>query len=422
MRGIMRIKKYVAKSVREALIQIKEEFGEEAVILKTRKLPKKVFSIGDQNDIEVTAAIDESSSDVKPLPMPPLQVANKDGVTGVYRRQRPRTSCIVDMDKPDSPEVKPWYPPSGETSHVKLCTTTPDSSKEGLQIFELKENLNELRELVKTALVNGNASASVEFSGACAVLYKKLIDSEVNAELAENLVKSINSSGTALSDVQVEKKFISVMNTGFPVSGPLKLKKSGPLIVAFVGPTGAGNTTPLAKLAAYCAVHKSKSVSIITADTYRIAAIEQIRIFADIVKVGLQVIFSPEEIPVALQECVNDDIVFIDTAGRSQRNTAHMEELKNLMNGLQPDEIHLVLGATTKYSDLKDIIERYQTIKVNRLLFTKLDETLKIGNIFNIVNDSHIPLSYLTFGQSVPDDIELAQGGRFVHRLLECVA
>ena len=186
-----------------------------------------------------------------------------------------------------------------------------------------------------------------------------------------------------------------------------------------VGPTGSGKTTTIAKLAAYCSIYKENMVSVITADTYRIAAIEQIRAFAEIVDIGLQVIFSPEEAHDALEACENDDIVFIDTAGRSQRNKEHMLELEEYLGVLKPDETHLVLSATTKDSDLHDMIKRYKELHANRLLFTKLDETAKLGNVFNTVCDGGIPVSYLTSGQSVPEDIELAQPGRFVRRLLE---
>ncbi|MDO5576392.1 MAG: 50S ribosome-binding GTPase, partial [Fibrobacter sp.] len=245
------------------------------------------------------------------------------------------------------------------------------------------------------------------------------LDSEVKPQIAAKLIKKLNSTDIMLSESQIEKKVISVLSSSFPVAGPLRLKKDGPVIVAFVGPTGSGKTTTLAKLAAHCCINKNKNVSIITADTYRIAAIEQIRMFAEIVKVGLQVIFSPDEVAGALEACSNDDIVFVDTAGRSQRNSEHMEELQEFLQQLGADEIHLVLSAATKDSDLAEIISRYKAININRLIFTKLDETVKIGNIFNSVSEAEIPVSYFTFGQSVPDDIELAQTTRFVQRLWE---
>lgn len=415
----MKIKKYIAKSMREALIQIKEDLGEEAIILKTRKLPKKVFALGAQDEVEVTAAIDEEATVQKKETFQPIKLAN----TGVYNR--PRTSNIVDLSKADAPEVRDWKPSFLDVPRSRNEQTTKKfaNSKE-LEITELKQNVNDLKTLVNTIIDKGKATPSLPvngFTGGWAVLYEKLIDSEVKADIAHKLIKEICSSDIMLSDSQAEKKFVSAFPGFFPVAGPLKLKKNSPVIVAFVGPTGSGKTTTLAKLAAHCCINKQKKVSIITADTYRIAAIEQIKMFADIVKVNLQVIFSPDEISDALKACSNDEIVFVDTAGRSQRNTEHMGDLTKFIETLHPDEVHLVLSATTKDSDLTDIIQRYKGVHVNRLLFTKLDETVRIGNIFNVVNESKIQCSYFTFGQSVPDDIELAQTNRFVQHLWEGV-
>jgi flagellar biosynthesis protein FlhF len=424
----MRIKKYIAKSMREALLQIKDELGEDAIILKTRKLPKKVFALGAQEDIEVTAAVDEDTSarghaeTFKPLKM--------SAETGVY--SRPRSSNIIDADNlPADLDIRPWNPQADtkigrRVSPQPVSTTMPGKQKEAGSINELKEDLRELKELIKNVVPDNtgimgsisHAPVVTEIQDDFNQCYKRLIDSEVRPDIADTVMKTIHKSAS-MPGANPEKKIISVLTNSFAVSGPLKLKKDGPVIVAFVGPTGSGKTTTLAKLAAHCCLNKQKNVSIITADTYRIAAIEQIRMFADIVKVGLQVVFSPEEIPAALENCANDDVVFVDTAGRSQRNMEHMEDLKALIASLHPDEVHLVMSAATKDSDLADIVQRYRSINVNRLLFTKLDETVRIGNIFNVANLSGIPVSYFTFGQSVPDDIELAQSGRFVQRLWE---
>ena len=139
------------------------------------------------------------------------------------------------------------------------------------------------------------------------------------------------------------------------------------------------------------------------------------RTFADIVKVGCRW-FSSEEIPAAMS--VPKDLVFVDTAGRSQRNTEHMEELKGLIDTLHQMRC-IWYSVPTKDSDLLDIVKRYKSININRLLFTKLDETVKVGSIFNLVSEVKIPVSYFTFGQSVPDDIELARPAGFVARLWE---
>lgn len=415
----MRIKKYTAKSMREALIQIKEELGEEAIILKTRKLPKKVFALGAQEEVEVTAAVDEEAAVPKVQSFQPIKMDNP----GVYNRPRP-SSNIIDMSRNDSSEIRTWEPPAtkGFLEKNNFTRNREDTNKDR-EMIELKQNVNELKSMVKAILEKEKETTAQlnGFSEKCNVLYKKLIESEVKADIASKLIKEITDSDIMQSESQIGIKFNSALAGMFPVAGPLKLKKDRPVIVTFVGPTGSGKTTTLAKLAAHCCINKQKKVSIITADTYRIAAIEQIKMFADIIKVGLQVIFSPEEIPDALNLCRNDDVVFVDTAGRSQRNTEHMEDLVKFINELHPDEIHLVMSATTKDSDLLDILKRYKNIHVNRLLFTKLDETVRIGNIINMVNESRIPISYLTFGQSVPDDIELAQTNRFVQRLWEGV-
>ncbi len=431
----MRIKKYVAKSMREALLQIKEELGEDAIILKTRKLQKKVFGLAGPDEIEVTAAIDEDASSKKPIAFPPLHVSDP----GVYNRPRPQTTAAPRpaIPPPAMPEVRPYFPSAASQgarvqqpiSKINQRSTVQKQEKEKEktdEIVELKEDLRELKDLVKTILSSGTFSPSSKSNVSSPevtekgwkALLKRLIDSEVRFDIAQKLIDSLKGSGVT-TEADLESKLVSSLSCQFPVSGPLKLKKGGPLIVAFVGPTGSGKTTTLAKLAAHCCLNKNKKISIITADTYRIAAIEQIRMFADIVKVGLQVVFSPEEIPAAVESCRDSEVVFVDTAGRSQRNTEHMEELKTLISTLRPDETHLVLSATTKDSDLLEMIRFYKAISANRLLFTKLDETTRLGNIFNVVSEVGVPVSYFTFGQSVPDDIELAQSGKFVQKLME---
>lgn len=421
----MRIKKYTASSMKEALLKIKEELGEDAMILKTSKLPKKMFSFGEQPGIEVTAALDETAQK-KPSRFPPIQVTDP----GVYSYPgKPQKAPVV---KPESVLPPPRITKREDVNlpkkdDLRIAPLPPEPSApskssgpmtDRFHFPELHEDLMEMKKLLASILATGESTAAGGFAGPWAILYKRLIDSEIKQNLALDLIQKLKNT-TDDPEESINKKFIAVLKESFPVSGPLVLKKDGPLVVAMVGPTGAGKTTTIAKLAAYCSIYKENTVSIITADTYRIAAIEQIRTFAEIVDIGLQVIFSPEEAHDVLGGCENDDVVFIDTAGRSQRNNEHMRELEKYLEVMKPDEIHLVLSATTKDSDLQDVIKRYRDLNTNRLLFTKLDETAKLGNVFNTVCTGGIPVSYLASGQSVPEDIELAQPGRFVRRLLE---
>jgi flagellar biosynthesis protein FlhF len=286
-----------------------------------------------------------------------------------------------------------------------------------LNVVEIKEDIREVSELLKPILHSKDAISHDGMNGPWAVVFNRLLASGVDAEIARAMITRICNGGE-VSVHEADRRFSEELNRSFPVSGPLKLKDKGPLFCAFVGPTGVGKTTTLAKLAAHYRLNKNKSISILTADTYRIAAIEQIRTFADIMNIRLQVVFSPDEIPAALEACAGDDIVFVDTAGRSPQNMDHMRDLEAFMAAIHPDEVHLVLSATTKDQDLSDAIAQYRPLGANRVLFTKFDETGRLGNVFNaVVKSGGVPVSYFTFGQSVPDDIELAQPGRFIRRL-----
>ena len=416
----MHIKKYTAPSMREALLKIKEELGENAIILKSRKLPKKLFTVGEQDEVEVTAALD---GDAPGLPFAPLVSSRSTGgTTGAY--PRPRSSAtlpsgmaeLVALKNRNAAVTQKVFSVDSPAVPFKLSAPTPNA--DALRLLEIKDDIRELKDMLKSILATGTTAASGEFSGGWAVLYKRLIDAEVRPDIASALITTIKN-GKESPDADINKKFISVLSDNFPVGGPLRTKKDAPLVLCFVGPTGSGKTTTLAKLAAYCSLSRNQRVSIITADTYRIAAIEQIRTFADIVHIGLQVIFSPSEAADALVACENDDIIFIDTAGRSHKNSEHIRELQEFLAVLKPDEIHCVLSATTKESDLMDNINRYRDLGANRLLFTKLDETNRLGPVFNSVYQTRMPVSYFTLGQSVPDDIEQAQPGRFASYLWE---
>ncbi|MCL2219380.1 MAG: flagellar biosynthesis protein FlhF [Chitinispirillia bacterium] len=452
----MRIKTYVTKSLREAYELIKNELGDDAVVISQETLNKVLGG----KEYRVVAGVDENASPAKSPAFPPLKVSGPAD-SGIYGRPRQTVSSIVDPPKPEMPDpafpepvVRPYAPPrhdpfggqqqergdfAGQSQPRHTKTGAFPSTVKGLnEISEIKADVNELKDLVKTILENAVSApapapsapppaahalpeqprfAMAGDSGWDAFV-KRLVDSEVKPDIAKRLVNNVRGN-SQLTDIELEHKLEAALGEQFPVSGPLKVKKGEPLIVAFVGPTGSGKTTTLAKLAAHCCFNKSRKISLITSDTYRIAAISQLQTFADIVRVGLQVVFSPDEIPDALAACGDSEVIFVDTAGRSQRNTEHMDELKQLVNVLRPDETHLVLSATTKDSDLIDMANKYRGVRVNRLLFTKLDETTKLGSIFNAVSELAIPVSYFTAGQSVPDDIELAQAGKFVKRLME---
>jgi flagellar biosynthesis protein FlhF len=201
---------------------------------------------------------------------------------------------------------------------------------------------------------------------------------------------------------------LRVLASQLKVSGPIEAIPGKCRVVAFIGPTGVGKTTTLVKLASqYSLLHQLK-VALLTADTYRIGAVEQLRIYRDIIDIPLEAVNTPEEVGPALRRYADRDLVFFDTAGRSPRNRRQIQDLRDFLEAAKPAETHLCISATTKNADLLPIVGKFGLVPVNRFLVTKLDETNSHGTILNLAANFQVPISYLTKGQKVPDDIEVA--------------
>ena len=198
----------------------------------------------------------------------------------------------------------------------------------------------------------------------------------------------------------------------------LELKSRKRKIAALLGPTGVGKTTTLAKIAAQCVLEKGISTAFITADTYRISAVEQLKTYADILGLPIAIVYTPDELKEAIQKFRQKQLILIDTAGRSQHNRRQMAELKEFLAVNQNIEKYLVLSATTKNEDAKDIIDKFSVCKPDKVIFTKMDETKSLGIILNILRRKEMRLSYLTNGQSVPDDIVPAEAGKLAELFL----
>ena len=198
----------------------------------------------------------------------------------------------------------------------------------------------------------------------------------------------------------------------------LELKSRKRKIAALLGPTGVGKTTTLAKIAAQCVLEKGISTAFITADTYRISAVEQLKTYADILGLPIAIVYTPDELKEAIQKFRQKQLILIDTAGRSQHNRRQMAELKEFLAVNQNIEKYLVLSATTKNEDAKDIIDKFSVCKPDKVIFTKTDETKSLGIILNILRRKEMRLSYLTNGQSVPDDIVPAEAEKLAELFL----
>ena len=185
-----------------------------------------------------------------------------------------------------------------------------------------------------------------------------------------------------------------------------------------LGSTGVGKTTTIAKLAAIQALLEHRSVLLLTSDTYRIAAVDQLRTYAKILGVPIEVVFEAEALESILSGHEGADLVLLDTAGRAQRDARTLEVFESLYEAFQPDAVHLVLAANMKYRDMLDVTRRLPDIPISHLLFTKLDETVSYGAIFNVQQEMGLPVSFLTAGQNVPKDIEVATGARIADFLM----
>ena len=211
---------------------------------------------------------------------------------------------------------------------------------------------------------------------------------------------------------------VHALELSIPVAPPIRVIAGTRRVIALVGPTGVGKTTTVAKLAANFKLAHGMRVGLITVDTFRIAAVEQLKTYAEIIDLPLAVVNDPSEMPRALDELGAVDIVFIDTAGRSPRDEVKIRELAEFLLQARPDEVHLVLSAVAGQRSLRSAVERFAVVQFDRLILTKLDEAESLGGLLAVLGLSSRPVSYLTTGQAVPDDIEPADRERLARLIL----
>lgn len=253
------------------------------------------------------------------------------------------------------------------------------------------------------------------------LIYQHLINQEVEEEVAKSLLQGIDKLKEGCN---IQEIIRIVYNNICETIGQADLigqsqKENTPEVVFFIGPTGVGKTTNVAKLTADFSLKKKKNVALITADTYRIAAIDQLRTYAEILSVPLRVIYSKEELVEGIKQFSDQEFIFIDTAGRSHRNTEQLEELQDMLAMFPQKKVYLVLSATTKFKDLLSIITKYSALYDEyAIIVTKTDETTSIGTIINLKYYTNKSLSYVSFGQNVPDDIEVIDAGKYAKMLL----
>ncbi len=252
--------------------------------------------------------------------------------------------------------------------------------------------------------------------------YMSLVEQEVAADLAENIIGEVRDelhAGEQRDAAIVRETVLRRLATRLPVAGEPQQTNDGPLTVALIGPTGVGKTTTLAKLAATYKLRRARRVGLITCDTYRIAAVEQLRTYADIIGLPLRIASGPDEMAAARRALADCDVVLIDTPGRSQHDQDRLGELRALLDASDADEVHLVLSSAASESVLSRTVERFLPLGPQRVVLSKLDEAVSFGFIPSVCKRSGLPLSFVTTGQEVPDHIETARSERLARLVLD---
>lgn len=388
----MIIKKYQGSTEAEATGKAREDLGKNTVIMNVRMVKPRGFKgLFKKSYVEVTAAVDEPSDHIgESLRKPPYK-DNKD----VYQE----------------PEA--------------LREETEGASEAGeKKSLAIEERLDSLAQLLEQQMKEPKEEEEAEDSDLNSRMVKLVFDQLLNNEVTEENAREIMSEiDNSRQKLQLDDLLASVYQKIVLKLGQMKtieLCREEPKVIFFIGPTGVGKTTTVAKLASKYKLEKKCRLAIITADTYRVAAVEQIRTYANILSVPIEIVYNPEEMQQAIEKFKDYDLILVDTAGRSHKNPGQQEDIKKLLEAAEgyQQEIYLVLSATTKYRDLVKIAQNYSDISHCRLLFTKIDETGALGNILNIRMMTKKPLSYTTFGQNVPDDISVCDAQFIAKQLL----
>lgn len=387
----MIIKKFQAATEEEAIRLAQAEMGNNAIIMHIKTIKHRALArLFKKDSVEVTAALEEKTDKV------PVKKVNEM----VSKDKQP----LLELEK-NTNAIEEKLNNLQSMIENKINTAIPTSEEEKDVAKEVKENNN----------------VNFKFMQ---LVYRQLIDNEVDekyvnqimGEVEESLKKGSNVDSLLAAIYQKIVLKMGVPETIKPIEGKTK-------VIFFVGPTGVGKTTTIAKLASYFKLQKNLKVGFITSDTYRIAAVEQLRTYANILDAPLSVVYTIEEFNEAIRNFEKFDMIFVDTAGRSQKNSEQCNEVFRLideskMSDNMEKEVYLVLSAATKYKDLLRICDVFGHIKNYRLIFTKLDETYSLGNILNIKLNTGAPLSYVACGQVVPDDISMIDAQKIARSLL----
>jgi flagellar biosynthesis protein FlhF len=382
----VKVKKYRAPSMNEAMKLIRKELGNDAIILNSRVIQTDGFlGFFKKRSIEVVAALDTKPTETA---HPILKEYQKGMDISAPKLNSTFKTTIVQKDASESEELMK------EISQLKSLLRKVKVENENSEI-PLPEPVQELKQL----------------------LIKQGIHKEILVEVIKMSLEQWYSNGgkpTKEDVFQWAREYLMKQISHLPFGGITFTRK----YINVVGPTGVGKTTTLAKIAADCILQYNKRIAFITTDTYRIAAIEQLKTYANILNVPIEVCYNLDDFKKAMVLFESYDLVFIDTAGRNFRNRKYVEDLKNIIDFKQHMETFLVLSLTSKQIDMEEIFQQFSTITIDKLIFTKSDETSTFGAMFNMIYFGQKAAAYMTNGQNVPEDMVVASPQNIVNRII----
>lgn len=384
----MIIKKFQGKTENEATEAAKKELGTGVVVMNVKELKRKGFlSFLKPKMVEVTVALEEEPDRAMPVR------ANASKSAKAYRAaEAAENSSDRNEDKTDK-AIEEKLENLQSLLEKQLQKSEPErGSEEDKKLIEQEEEPED---------------SNVRF---LKLLYHTMLENEINEKYANQIIDELDAmlKPNMPIDFMLSNVYQKLI-LKFGQSEGIKESEKKPKVVFFVGPTGVGKTTTIAKIASRYTVEEKKKVALFTSDTYRIAAAEQLRTYANILEVPFRVIYSVEEMQQGIEEFKGFDFIFVDTAGHSHQNAKQREAMNDFIQGVDEKyekEVYLVVSATTKYKDLISIADTYSDMIDYKLIFTKLDETTSLGNLLNLKLHTGAQMSYVTCGQNVPDDME----------------